>query len=76
MRLVKLIDWVINNADILWHFALIGLVLFVLALIAKFSKTLKAAYEGFRELFTLRGMFAALIVMIVIYVIWKGLTQL
>jgi len=76
MRLIKLIYWFIENAHILWHFALIGLVLFVLVLIAKFSKTLKGAYEGFRELFTVRGMFAALIVMIVLYVIWKGLIQL
>lgn len=72
MWIVRAIDWIIQTWEYVKYLALIGFVLFILALVAKLSQTLKLAHEGFREIMTVRGMFALLIVIIIVIVVWTS----
>jgi hypothetical protein len=73
MWLIRSIDWLLEVWEYVKYFALIGFILFILALVTKLSQTLKLAHEGFREIMTVRGMFALLIVIIIIIVVWTSM---
>lgn len=73
MWLYKVIEWIALNLDTV---ALIAIVIFVLSLTSAFTRSIRSVKDGIKEGMTPLGAFVLLILIIIVFVVYRTLTSL
>lgn len=71
--MAKVGRWIIENWQL---FAMFGFLLFSLAMTGSITKGIRAAKEGFKEIWNPLGFFVFVTIIVVIYVLYKRITSM